>query len=264
MVVRPYEMIDMLWQPPSTRVGRIHRFEKLDRNLPENSKYYGHWGYTIYRTHYSPESDKQWDTLLDSLRRQTMLAVGYYQDVAFEDELMHQRADLLPKKWYYQSQKEYSDDIKRIKDLFHLDVRDDSSLDGLGVHEIRELCIRDRPEEKEAMAGHQFNFVLLVDREVFEAMERGEFVVKAVSYNWRDGLNNWGWMRIPTGYLLELWHSLMGRDDDYHKVLSFDGPEEELKEYTWSGGWDTAATSECSEIRKGIHYSSQQWPRNRA
>ncbi|KAF5720971.1 hypothetical protein FMUND_3874 [Fusarium mundagurra] len=79
----------MLWQPPSTRVGRIHRFEKLDRNLPENSKYYGHWGYTIYRTHYSPESDKQWDTLLDALKRQTMLAIGYYQDVAFEDELMH-------------------------------------------------------------------------------------------------------------------------------------------------------------------------------
>ncbi|KAH7171569.1 hypothetical protein DER46DRAFT_592400 [Fusarium sp. MPI-SDFR-AT-0072] len=263
-MVRPHEMINMLWQPPSTHRGRIRRFEKLDKTLPENSKYYGHWGYTIYRTHYSLESDKQWDTLLDALKRQTMLAVGYYQDMPFEDELMHQRADFLPKTWYYQSQNEYSDDIKRIKDLFHLDIREDSSLDGLGVYEIREMCLRDRPEEEEAMAGRRFNFVLLADREVFKAMERGEFVVKAVSYNWEDGWNNWGWMRIPTGYLLELWHSLMGRDDNYHRVLSFDGPEEDLEEYIWPGGWDTEATSECSEIRKGIHYSNQQWPRNPA
>jgi hypothetical protein len=77
---------------------------KLDKTLPENSKYYGHWGYTIYRTHYSLESDEQWNTLLDALKRQTRLAVGYYQDEPFEDELMHQRADFLPKAWYYESQ----------------------------------------------------------------------------------------------------------------------------------------------------------------
>ncbi|KAG4272501.1 hypothetical protein FPRO04_10454 [Fusarium proliferatum] len=248
-MVGPYEMINMLWQPPFTRVGRGRRLQKLDRTLPENSKYHGHWGYTIYRTHYSSESDKQWDTLLDALKRQTKLAVGYYQDEPFEDELMHQRADFLPKAWYYASQEQYSDDVKRIKDLFHLDIRDNPSLDGLGVHEIREMCRRDRPEEEEAMAGRLFSFVLLADKAVFEAMERGEFVVKAVSYDWRDGWYNWGWMRIPTGYLLELWHSLMGRDDNYHTVLSFDGPEEDLEEYIWSGSWDAESTSQCSEIR---------------
>lgn len=155
----------------------------------------------------------------------------------------------MPKAWYYASQEQYSDDVKRIKDLFHLDIRDNPSLDGLGVHEIREMCLRDRPEEEEAMAGRLFSFVLLADKAVFEAMERGEFVVKAVSYDWRDGWYNWGWMRIPTGYLLELWHSLMGRDDNYHTVLSFDGPEEDLEEYTWRGSWDAESTSQCSEIR---------------
>ncbi|RKK12151.1 hypothetical protein BFJ66_g15686 [Fusarium oxysporum f. sp. cepae] len=261
-MVRPHEMINMLWQPPSTRQGRIIRKEKLDRTLPENSKYYGHWGYTIYRTHYGPESDKQWDTLLDASKRQTMLAVGYYQDMPFEDELMHQRAGFLPKTWYYESQKEYSDDIERIKDLFHLDIREDPSLDGLGVHEIRELCLRDRPETQEAMAGRRFKFVLLADRAVFKAMERGEFVVKAVSYDWEDGWNNWGWMRIPTGYLLALWHSLVRRDGNYHTVLSFDGPEEDLEEYIWPGAWDTEPTSECSEIRECIHYTNQKYSGN--
>ncbi|KAH7228428.1 uncharacterized protein BKA55DRAFT_526890 [Fusarium redolens] len=171
---------------------------------------------------------------------------------------MHQRADFLPKAWYYKSQKEYSDDIKRIKELFHLHIREDPSLDGLGVHEIREICLHDRPEEQEAMAGRRFNFVLLADTAVFQAMERGEFVVKAVSYDWEEGWNNWGWMRIPTSYLLELWHSLMGKDDNYHAVLFFDGPEEDLEEYIWPGGWDTEPTSKCSEIRRCIHYSNQQ------
>ncbi|KAF5565395.1 hypothetical protein FNAPI_1710 [Fusarium napiforme] len=258
-MARPYEMIDMLWQPPSTRQGRIIRKAKLDKTLPENSKYYGHWGYTIYRTHYTPGSDKQWDTLLDALKRQTMLAVGYYQDMPFEDELMHQRAGVLPKTWYYESQKQYSDDIKRIKDLFHLDIREDPSFDGLGVNEIREMCLRDRPETEQAMAGRRFKFVLLADKSVFEAMERGEFVVKAVSYDWEDGWNNWGWMRIPTGYLLALWHSLMRKDGKYHTVLSFDDPEEELEEYIWPGAWDTDPTSECSEIRDCIHYTNQKY-----
>ncbi|KAG5811646.1 hypothetical protein H9Q74_004544 [Fusarium xylarioides] len=247
-MARPHEMINMLWQPPFTRVGRGRRMHKLDKTLPENSKYYGRWGYTIYRTHYSLESDKQWNTLLDALKRQTRLAVGYYQDEPFEDELMHQRADFLPKAWYYESQKQYSDDIKRIKDLFHLDTREDPSLDGLGVHEIREMCLRDRPEEEEAMAGRQFSFVLLADKAVFEAMERGEFVVKAVSYDWRDGWNNWGWMRMPTGYLFVLWQSLMAKDGNYHTELDFDGPEEDLEEYIWRGGWMADSTNKCSEI----------------
>ncbi|KAL5586793.1 hypothetical protein FOBRF1_016663 [Fusarium oxysporum] len=252
-MVRPHEMIDMLWQPPSTRIRRGRRMQKLDRMLPENSKYYGYWGYIIYRIHYSLESDKQWDTLLDALKKQTMLAVGYYQDEPFEDELMHQRADFLPKAWYYKSQKEYSDDVKRIKDLFYLDICQDLLLDGLGVYEIREVCLRDRPEEEEAMAGRLFNFVLLADKAVFEAMERGEFVVKAISYDWRDGWNNWGWMRIPTGYLLALWQSLMGKDDNYHTVLSFNGPEEDLEEYIWRGGWNADPTNKCSEIRMEMH-----------
>ncbi|KAF5692431.1 hypothetical protein FDENT_2953 [Fusarium denticulatum] len=252
-MARPHEMINMLWQPPSTRVGRVRRFEKLNKTLPENSKYYGHWGYTIYRTHYSLESNKQWDMLLDALKQQTKLAVGYYQDEPFEDELMHQRADFLPKAWYYQSQEEYSDDIKRIKDLFHLDIREDPSLDGQGVHEIHEVCLRDRPEEEEAMAGRLFNFVLLADKEVFEAIERHEFVVKAVSYNWRDVWDNWGWMRIPTGYLLELYHTLMGRDGNYHTVLDFHGPEEDLEEYIWRGDWSVESTNKCSRIHMDMY-----------
>ncbi|KAF4416171.1 hypothetical protein FACUT_12826 [Fusarium acutatum] len=182
-----------------------------------------------------------------------MLAVGYYQDMPFEDELMHQQADFLPKTYYYQSQEQYSDDIKRIKDLFYLDIREDQSLDSLGVHEIREMCLRDRPETQQAIAGHQFKFFLLADRAVFKAIERGELVVKAVSYDWEDGWNNWGWMRIPTGYLLALWHSLVRRDGNYHTVLSFDGPEEDLEEYIWRGGWNADPTNECSEIRMEMH-----------
>ncbi|KAH7147282.1 hypothetical protein DER46DRAFT_515344 [Fusarium sp. MPI-SDFR-AT-0072] len=120
------------------------------------------------------------------------------------------------------------------------------------------MCLRDRPEEEKAMAGRQFNFVLLADKAVFEAMERGEFVIKAVSYDWQDGWNDWGWMRILTGYLLALWHAFMETDDPYHSVLQFHGLEEDLEEYLWPGDFAIDATSKCSEIRKCIHYSGQK------
>lgn len=112
---RPYEMVDMIWQPPRRR--GIHR--SIDRRLPEHSKYYGHWGFTIYRTHYAPESDKQWETLLDSLRRQTMLALSYYDTEPWSEESMWEnRVHQLI--YHCKGQEEYTNDINRLKHTWAL------------------------------------------------------------------------------------------------------------------------------------------------
>jgi len=74
-------MIDMLWHPPPLDVLPV------DGNDPEYANY-TRWGYTIYRTHYGPASDKQWEILLDSLHRQTKLAMGSYVDEYWTEEVL--------------------------------------------------------------------------------------------------------------------------------------------------------------------------------
>ena len=83
IMVRPYEMLDMLDVPPPLRM----------QPTPSRVKCYMYWGFTIYRTHYSPQSDKQWEVLLDCLNRQMTLALGYFRDQEWEDEVLWQKAD---------------------------------------------------------------------------------------------------------------------------------------------------------------------------
>ncbi|KAH7124870.1 hypothetical protein B0J13DRAFT_598937 [Dactylonectria estremocensis] len=249
------EMIELVWWPPREEPG-VRRPE-IDRKLPENFKHYGNWGFTIYRTYYSPESDEHWHMLLDALKRQTYLALEFLDN---EDEYRH---DVERRKWgtnLYENKDEYVDDLKRLKKLFHLDPREDLPLlNGLDVHQLREVCLSEHPEAEKTMAGGRFRFVLVADKSVLEDIAKGEFIVKMVAYGWREGGENWDWMRIPTGYLLELWHSLMMSRFDPHRILWFEGPEEDLEEYIWPGEDAASPTSCCSEIRPGlIHYSAQR------
>ncbi|KAH7115425.1 hypothetical protein B0J13DRAFT_459618 [Dactylonectria estremocensis] len=251
------EMIDLMWRPPRKEPG-VKR-PPIDRKLPENFKYYGRWGFTIYRTYYNPESDEHWDMLLDALKRQTYLALGYYEDEDRYRDDVERRADRY--RWgFYQDQDEYMDDLKRLKERFYLDPREDLSLlDGLDVRRLREVCLYEHPEVEKTMAGGRFRFILVADEAVLKDIARGEFVVKAVAYDWEEGDDYWGWMRIPTGYLLELWHSLMLLIDNPHRTLRFDGPEEDLEEYIWPGDSAAEPTGTCSEVRPwSFHYSAQR------
>lgn len=220
------------------------------------------WGFTIYRTYYSEESDKAWQMLLYSLRHQTKLAFGAFEKGA---DVEH---DVDP------------DDIQRLKDLFYLETREDrSQLEGLDVRGLREFCRAERSREKEiietpnrrsfkitrpretqGMADWVFDYVLLADEAVLKDIARDEPVVKAVSMHWMDGDPNstWGWMRIPTGYLLELWHHLMFNDRQTDWALHFDGAEEELETLIWAGDLACNMTGLYSEIRDGPHpYDNQ-------
>ncbi|KAH7131157.1 hypothetical protein EDB81DRAFT_845728 [Dactylonectria macrodidyma] len=150
-------MIELIWRPPRKEPG-VKR-PPIDRNLPENFKYYGNWGFTIYRTYYSPESDKHWDMLLDALKH-----------------------DVERRKWgsyHYENKDEYMDDLKRLKKRFHLDPREDPPLlDGLDARQLREVCLSEEPEAEKTMAGSRFRFVLVAD----ESLARHHISTRLSSY----------------------------------------------------------------------------------
>lgn len=230
------QMIDLFWSPPRG-VKRQH----ISRKHPDNFQYYRQWGFTIYRTYYGPQSDKYWNMLLGALKQQTRLAFGYYENNEDVEEDVDQG------------------DVQRLKDLFHLNTREDASLlDGLDVGGIRALCQSEGFDDKRAMADRHFDFVLLADESVLKDIARGEFIVKAISLKWREGFSGWGWMRIPTGYLLQLWDELTRSSYDTERVLGFDGPEKDLEDYVWPGDIAFEPTGVCSEVRPlCFHYSGQ-------
>ncbi|WZH50195.1 hypothetical protein QYS62_011439 [Fusarium acuminatum] len=240
------EMIDKTWEHEKGR-GRKDR----------------KWGFTIYRTYYGEESDDAWQMLLYSLRHQTKLAFGAFapdnhKEIGFEEEIKQ-------------------DDIQRLKDLFSLDVREDPALfHGFDIPRLREFAKKEKedrtqiinvgahrrkgiwPKGVRGMADWVFDYVLLADESVLKDVARGEFIVKAVSVPWREGHTPWGWMRIPTGYLVELWHHLIFHEDRTENALSFDGDEEELENLIWAGDGALFRTGQYSEIRDGCwHYDTQ-------
>lgn len=236
------EMIEIAWRPPRD-IPRAKRLQ-LDRKLPENFKYYGNWGFPIYRTYYGPESNEHWDTLLDILKRQTQLALGFLE---IDSEYKH---DIERLHRPYENKDEYLEELTRLKKLFLLDPREDQALlDGLDIRQLRELCESEHPEAKKTMSSGYFSFVLVADKAVLEDIARSEFIVKTLAYGWREGGLNWDWMRIPSGCLLELWHSLMMSEFHPHRILYFDGPEEDLEKYVWDGDAAASPTSWCSQVK---------------
>ncbi|KAG9495645.1 hypothetical protein J7337_012199 [Fusarium musae] len=244
------ETMDEVWQ-----IRRGTELAPGGRKNPDNFHHYRKWGFTIYRTYYGKESDKHWKTLLYSLRHQTKLAFGAFEDDGETDQ----------------------DDMRRVQELFHLDHRDDpSKLDGLDVRGLREFCnaeklqetevvekanrklrVSTRPPENRAMADYLFDYVLLADEAVLKNVENGEFIVKAVSLSW-DGHSGWGWVRIPTGYLLDLWTFLMWNKYRTEFCISFRGSEAELANSIWPGDVGLDGTGRYSEIRRRKFYSNQQ------
>ncbi|KAH7195291.1 hypothetical protein DER44DRAFT_843291 [Fusarium oxysporum] len=225
-------MMSVVWQIP-----RGTNLAPGGRKNPDNFHHYRKWGFTILRTYYGEESDEHWQALLYSLRHQTKLAFG-----AFEvDEETDQ------------------DDMRRVQELFYLDVREDPSLlDGLDVRGLREFCNAEKLRETEsrAMADYLFSYVLLADEAVLKDIEKGEFIVKAISLSW-DGHSGYGWVRIPTGYLLELWTFLMWNKYRTEFCISFWGSEEDLADSVWPGDVGLDCTGRCSEIRRRSYYRNQ-------
>ncbi|KAI1014458.1 hypothetical protein LB504_012237, partial [Fusarium proliferatum] len=226
------EMVELIskWYPPLPPA--MQQIESKDPNVLQ---YYQQWGFDIYRTYYGPGSDEAWNTFLYALKHQTRLAFGLYDG---QEDADQRHVDIL-------------------KDLFYLNARADKSLlEGLDVHGIREFCQNENTDKDRVMSGSTHQYVLLADESVLKDVSEREFVVKAVSQDWKLGHPGWGWMRIPTGYLLDLWQLLMLNSMRTEFAIDFDGPEEDVGYYVWPGDMAVNNTGSYSEIRRfGKHYS---------
>ncbi|TVY67775.1 hypothetical protein Focb16_v003039 [Fusarium oxysporum f. sp. cubense] len=112
------------------------------------------------------------------------------------------------------------------------------------------------------MAGAKFCFALLVDKAVLDGIARNEFVVKAVGYDW-DRIDHggwgWGWVRLETGRLLELWEALLLADlQSTYKYywMRCDGPESDLETDIWTGDWQLPSLDDYSKVQTATEESS--------
>ncbi|RYC80921.1 hypothetical protein BFJ63_vAg16189 [Fusarium oxysporum f. sp. narcissi] len=228
------DMVELISKYCSPGPPAMQQIESKD---PDILQYYHQWGFNIYRTYYGPGSDEAWNALLYALKHQTRLAFGYYDGREDADQ---RHVDIL-------------------KNLFYLNARADKSLlDGLDAGGIRKFCQHEKTDKNRVMSDSTHGYILLADESVLKDVSEGEFVVKAVSLNWRRGHPGWGWMRIPTGYLLDLWQLLMLNSMRTEFAIDFDGPEEDLGDYVWPGDMALNNTGSYSEIRRfGKHYSGQ-------
>ncbi|PNP76004.1 hypothetical protein FNYG_10562 [Fusarium nygamai] len=232
MIEDMLEQISKYWPPGPPAMQQI---ESKD---PDILQYYQQWGFDIYRTYYGPGSDEAWNALLYALEQQTRLAFGHYDG---QQGMNRSHVDIL-------------------RDLFYLTARaDEPLLDGLDVQGIRDFCQNEDADKDRVVSGNTHQYVLLADESALKDVSESEFVVKAVSLDWRQGHPGWGWMRIPTGYLLYLWQLLMKNWMRTEFAIQFNGPEEDLEDYVWPGDMVLDDTGSSSEIRGfAKHYSGQR------
>ncbi|KAL5592575.1 hypothetical protein FOBRF1_013601 [Fusarium oxysporum] len=234
MIEKMVEQISKYWPPGPPAM------QQMESKDPDIRQYYQQWGFDIYRTYYGPGSDEAWGKLLYALKHQTRLAFGHYDGREDADQ---RHVDIL-------------------KDLFYLDARADKSLlDGLDVQGIRKFCRHENTDKDRVMSVSIHDYVLLADESTLKDVSGREFVVKAVSLDWKRGHRGWGWMRIPTGYLLDLWQLLMLNSMRTELAIDFDGPEEDLGDYVWPGDLALNNTGSYSEIRQFLKHYSGQSPR---
>jgi len=170
------------------------------------------------------------------------------------------------------------DDVQLLKNLFSIEGREDPLLEGLDAQGVRDFWHAEDLKEEQAvvqipgkrrrlttrqneslgMADLVHQFVLLADEATLKDVANGEFVVKAVALQLSGG-TSWpgGWMRIPTGYLLDLWFLLYDWSSCTETALRFCGSEEELHLWVWPGNDNRRSTARYSEIRKFPHYNNQ-------
>ncbi|KAF5678235.1 hypothetical protein FCIRC_6518 [Fusarium circinatum] len=181
------------------------------------------------------------------MTRQTLLALGYHED---EEMFKNDKRQI---RGLYSNKSEYLEDIARLKKLFRLSIREDASLlDGLDIHQIRQVCVKELPEARKNIEGANHCFALVADEAVLKDVARGVFVIKAVGYDWDEDRASQGWVRMLTADILCLWESLLLYDyicHDIYAAIHHDVSGGDLDKDTWEGLPCIEPLGDCSEAR---------------
>lgn len=185
-----------------------------DQTFPPDadlSPFYTNWGFSVYRTAYGPSSDRQWQTLVDKIRAQAVAEVKLHSGP--DQEHSGDRDD------------GGDQSALQLLSLFRLDLHSDpATLKDADMDRVRQIY-RDAVEGVPMHADRQscFRLFLLVDDEVLAGAANGESWIKCVQvdYDAADyvprntrvgGQRYFGWMKMTTRSLLDLWSSLQSWD----------------------------------------------------
>lgn len=152
------------------------------------------WGFTIYRTVYTPSSSHQWDQLLHTLRTQTYLNTLRGTDSTEDDPT-----------------------FRHLWSLFRLDARSDPTLSGMSFEELRQVYITNEGGEPMNANLPSHRVFLVVDEEVLSGVEG--CIVKCVEADYRaeghvpQAPRRWlqryfGWFKMKGDAVVGLWKAL--------------------------------------------------------
>jgi len=165
----------------------------------DKDQFLTHWGFTIYRTHYGPDSDHQWSSLLKHIISGVEASLLELE----ENDTEYDKQPGAATKALHQ---------------FRLDARSDvAMLDGLALEEVRELYLDGSGGQPMNTENRPWRLFLLADAQVLQDPDLR--LVKAaaadydpgalVSRNNRSGPQRYfGWITMPTTAVCNLYAQL--------------------------------------------------------
>ncbi|KAJ8114500.1 hypothetical protein OPT61_g3635 [Boeremia exigua] len=154
-------------------------------------KHYKPWGFTLYRTCYTPESDRQWELLIDKISTAVLSTLSRYKDRGADP-----------------------DDTAIVSEHFKLDARSDpATLDGLTMDELSEIycnAVGGSPMEMRTSLVPDHRIFLWADEEVLQNLDSPVLkVVQAAPAEDADPEEYYQWMTVEAdGGLIEFWTML--------------------------------------------------------
>jgi hypothetical protein len=167
----------------------------------DHDKHYKPWGFTLYRTCYTPGFDEQWKLLIERISTTVLATLSQCKD---EGEDPH--------------------DTAIITENFKLDARSDSAtLDSLTTDEVSYIyCneVGDSPMEMRNSLTPDHQIFLLADEEVLQNLDSGVLkVVQAAPIEGADPECYYQWLRVDVDLLIELWIELEICDSGLYDLI---------------------------------------------
>lgn len=175
-----------------------HMYRSLVKSTPQGEAQHRPWGFTIYRTDYSPLSEPRWQLLREKIHRQLLLDIE-----SLRGEEGH---------------------VDQILALLRLDFRSDVALlNNANMDQLRQIY-------KQAAGGVPMNadepnhrVFLFVDEDSMASTTEEEPWIKCVQVDYDaaryvpkstrvGGQRYFGWMKMPARCVLSLWKHLIDRD----------------------------------------------------
>jgi hypothetical protein len=175
-------LVKRTWRPPFN----------VDIFPDDHDKHYKPWGFTLYRTCYGPESNQQWDLLINNISTAVLARLMTCRDQGDD-----------PKNFSI------------ITENFKLDTRSDpNTLDGLTIEAVSQHYHDevDKPMQMTTSLTPDHKIFLLADEETLQNLDSGVLKVVQAAPSGNDPECYFQWMRLDSKFLIDFWVDLENSD----------------------------------------------------